>query len=154
MRLSTRMWVSAHVSNSFLILLAVMEGVRRDVHTRRLFVMLDAVGDSSSHFFARTNISLDEVKEGTRSQKVRMMTLCVVSMVAHVLWRYDHSFQVVPPYSSHNDMFCIFVDTKRSRAKTLTQNAEPQPIRTYDDSIYDSKRNESKVIHRGQRKHE
>ena len=136
------------------MLLAVMEGVPRDVHIRRLFVMLDAVGDSSSHFFARMNLTVDEVREGRRSQKMKMMTLCVVSMVVHVLWTYGSNFQVVPPHSSHNDMFCIFVDTKRSRAETLTQNAEPQPILTRDNSIYDTKRNESRVTHRGQRKQE
>ena len=69
-----------------------MERARRDVHTTKLFVMLDAVGDSSSHFFTRTNLTVDEVREGRRSQKVKMMTLCVVSMVAHVLWTYGHSF--------------------------------------------------------------
>ena len=49
-------------------------------------------------------------------------------------------------------MVCIFVDTKGSHAKTLTQNAEPQPTSTRDISIHDTKWNESKVTHRGQRK--
>lgn len=102
-----RRLVSAHAFDPFVILLTVMEGMRMDAHTRRLFVMLDAVGVRSSHFFARTNLTVDEVREGRRSQKEKMMTLCVVSMVAHALWTHGHSFQVVPSHSLHNDIFCM-----------------------------------------------
>lgn len=47
----------------------VMDGVCQSLHTGRLFVVLDSVGDSSSHFLARTSISLDEVREGRENQK-------------------------------------------------------------------------------------
>lgn len=54
-----------------------MEGVCKSVHTGRLFVMLDIVGDSSSHFFAGKDLSVDELREGKRDKKRRMIIICI-----------------------------------------------------------------------------
>ena len=69
MLLSMAAFISPHIFGPFAILLTVMEGIRGAVDTRRLFLMLSTVGDSSSHFFARTNLTVDEVREGRRSRK-------------------------------------------------------------------------------------
>ena len=116
--ISTGRWVSAHVFRPLVGLLTVVEGICKGVHTGALFVMLNLVGDSSSHVFARTNISLDEPREGKRGEKRRRRILCMSSMVGHVLWTYGHTFHLVPPHTSHDDILFIFIGTKRSAYNT------------------------------------